>query len=80
MDKILKKVKGGVINATANVLSAPAQIKSKLSQNQSDSDYKTLKKANAYDKALDFQGGKPTEAFKARSLASDVKARLLKNK
>lgn len=73
-----QKMGKGIINATANVLSAPAQIKSALSQRQATSDFQTLKKANQFKGAPDFQRGQPTEAFKARSLAQDVKTRLTK--
>lgn len=75
---IAQKMGRGIINATANILSAPAQIKSARSQSQADSDFKVLKKANQYDKAPNFQNGQPTNAFKVRSMAQDVKNRLMK--
>lgn len=75
----MNKFKKGVINATANVLSAPAQIKSALSQRQSSKDFNVLKTANSYKGAPDYDNsGMPTNANKARSLALDVKKRLTK--
>jgi hypothetical protein len=75
----LKNIKDGIINATANVLSAPAQIKSALSQRQSTKDFNTLKEARKYKGAPDFNSdGTPTDANKARSLADEVKTRLNK--
>lgn len=77
MDQIRKKS----INATANVLSAKAQIKSKLSRMRSDADVKAIKRARAYDDAPNYDSkGRPTEAFKARSVAESVKRRIRRRK
>lgn len=72
-------LKKKIINATANVLSAQAQIKSALSQRQSTKDFNTLRTVRSYKGAPDYDNsGMPTNANKARSLATDVKTRLNK--
>ena len=74
---ILKTIKQGVIGATSDVLSAPAKLKAIRSKQQADSDVSTLKTARSYKSAPSMSSnGMPTDAFKARSLAFDVKDRL----
>jgi len=75
------KMKNGVINATANVLSAPAQLNAKRNMLRADADTKALKTARSYDNAPDFNDdGSVTDAFKARMVAEEVKQRLKKRK
>jgi hypothetical protein len=74
MNSQTKALKSKIIGGVANALSAPSQIKAKLSKSQADSDVKTIKQARAYDKAPDNADG--GRAGMARSLAQDVKDRL----
>lgn len=56
MANILQKIKSGVINATANVISAPAQYRAYRQINQANADVKALKA----DRAIK---GKPIEPY-----------------
>ncbi len=72
-------IKKAVINATANVISAPAQIKAMRSKMQADKDVDTLKRARSYDDAPGRnEDGSVSDAGMARSMAMDVKDRLKK--
>lgn len=74
-------LKKKVIGVTSDILSAPARMKANRVIKQADSDVKILKEARAYDNAPNFNDdGSVTDAFKVRSLASDVKDRLKKKK
>jgi len=74
---IIKKAQ----NTVGTVIAAPAIVKSKTKQNRADSDFKALKKAKEYAGAPDFDDyGKPTDAFKARTVADGVKQRLTRKK
>ncbi len=78
---ILGNIKKGVINTTANVLSAPAKLQALRSKQQADSDVSTLKRARSYKGAPSMTDSGITDAGKARSLAQDVRDRLTgKNK
>jgi len=77
ISNIIKKAGKTVINATANLISAPAQIKAAMAQSQANSDVATIKRARSYDNAPNFNNdGTVSDAFKARSLANDVTDRL----
>lgn len=74
---VYNPVKKAVINATADVISAPAQIGAARAKAQGDSDVKTLKTARAYDNAPGMEeDGTVTPAGMARSMAQDVKDRI----
>lgn len=56
-----------------------ANFKARKSMKQADSDVATIKRARSYDNAPNFNNdGSVSDAFKARSLAQDVKDRLNK--
>lgn len=75
VDAIRKKA----INTVANVISAPAQIKSKYIQNRADREVNIIKKARAYDNASDWNNdGTPSNAAFARADAAKVKEKILK--
>lgn len=74
IDNIRKKA----INASANVISAPAQIKSKYISARADSETKTIKNARKYKGMPDFIDGKPSEGYKARFMAQVVKDKIKK--
>lgn len=79
VDKIFHSAAGTLKDFTANIISAPAQIRAKRSMRQADSDVATLKRARSYDNAPNHNNdGTLSDAFKARSLAQDVKDRLNK--
>lgn len=73
---VLNNIKRGVINATADVLSAPAKMRALRAKQQADSDVSILKTARAYKNAPNQANG--GQAGMARSLASDIKDRLAK--
>lgn len=76
-----KAIKDKVIDKTANVISAPSRLKSKLKQKRAESDYKVLKGARSYKGAPNFDDeGRPTDAFKMRTMADAVKTRYGKKK
>lgn len=78
---ILSKAKNQVINTTADIISIPTKLKARKIMKQADSDVKILKLARSYDNAPDKNDdGTFTDAYKARSLARDVKERLSKKK
>ena len=54
ISNIIKKAGKTVINATANLISAPAQIKAAMAQSQANSDVATIKRARSYDNAPIF--------------------------
>lgn len=79
MANIISKIKKGIINATANVISAPAQIRAYRQIKQSNADVKMLKA----DRAIK---GKPIEPydesnpdFRTRMNAIGVRTRLQRN-
>lgn len=75
----MKKVIQGIIGVTANALSAPAQYRAYKAEKQADYDVSTLRRARAYDNAPNTNSdGGPSDAFKARSAADDVRKRLSK--
>lgn len=74
------KVKSNIIDKTADIISAPSRISSSMRKSQADSDYKVLKQARAYKNSPNLNSdGSPTDAFKTRSVAMDVRKRLMKN-
>ena len=76
-----KYIPKGVVNATANVLSAPAVIKSGLKQRKNKIATLRLKDAQKFKGMPDFDDeGNVTEGFKARSLANEVKVKMNKPK
>lgn len=70
----LKAIKDKAVNATANVISAPAQYKAYKAGKQATSDVRTIKRARAYDKSTS------DEATMARTAAQMVKDRITKKK
>ena len=77
---MIKKIKNKAIDVTSDILSAKPRWNVKEDIKQSTYDTATLKKARAYDNAPDFVGGKPTDAFKVRAMADEVRTRLKKKK
>ena len=80
LKKTLKRIKNKAVDKASDVLSAPARIKSKMVQDQSELDLKKIKFARSYDDAPNFRNGVRTDAFEARSVAEGVKERLLKKR
>jgi len=84
LDKAFKNkisgVKKAIVDKTSDVLSAPARAYHGAKQKRADSDYRTLKRARAWDDAPSFDRhtGMPTDAFKARTMAGEVKSRYKK--
>ena len=80
----MKKMDGirkAAINTSAAVISAPARIKSIRSQETADKDFGTLRAERGYKGAPDFEdNGMPSEAFKVRSYAKEVKSKLISKK
>jgi hypothetical protein len=75
----LRKFKDKAVDVTSDVISAPSRMKSNMKIRKAESDTKILQEAKKYDNAPDFDGnGGVTDAFKARSLASDVRRKLKK--
>ncbi len=71
-----KKVKAAVVDATSDVISAPARIGAAMVSDQATKDVKTLRRARAYDNAPSFnEDGTPTDAMMARSSADEVRMR-----
>lgn len=70
-----------IINTTASVISAPKVIRRNIKGNIAASEAKVVQQARKFDNAPNFQNGKPTDAFKVRSAAADIKRkRIKKNK
>lgn len=70
----MNAIRKNAIKATANVLSAPSQLKATYIKNRSDYEVGKLKKARGYKGAPDYDDkGMPTEAFKARNEAEGVR-------
>ena len=81
IDKVGKAFHGAAgyaSSAVSNIIAAPAIIKSKRAQSQATKDVATIKRARSYDNAPDFNEKGVTDAFKARSLADEVKTRRTK--
>lgn len=74
----VKKVAKKVVNATANVMSAPAKMKAYKAGVQADRDVKVLKRARGYDKAPDEANG--GDAGRTRFMAQEVRDRITKKK
>lgn len=74
IDNIRKKA----INATANVISAPARAKASYVKKRSDNEVKILKNARNSKGAPKFYKGKPTEAFKYKTAAEVVRRNIKK--
>lgn len=75
---IINSIKSGIVGATSDLLSAPARLKALRSKQQADSDVATIKRARSYKNAPGIDAkGNPTDAGMARSLASDVKSRVI---
>lgn len=73
MHKVIQKV----IGVAADAISAPAQYRAYKAEKQADYDVDTLRKARAYDNASNTNAdGGPSDAFKARSAAEEVRQRL----
>jgi hypothetical protein len=68
-------MKKKIIKTTARVISKPSRVKSAIRGAKADAQRAIIVKARAYDNAPDFVNGKPTDAFKVRSLAADIKAK-----
>lgn len=68
----MKNIKKGLINVTANILSAPAQYKAHRAIKQADKDVATIKRARSYDNSTS------DAAVGARTAAYMVKKRLQK--
>jgi hypothetical protein len=74
---IIKRSKKKATDVTGTIIASPKIIKSKMSIKKGAKDLKTIERARAYDNAPNFNSkGKPTDAYKARSLAKDVKDRV----
>lgn len=76
MGKIIHSVTNGV----ASVLSAPYRTGQKLRANRYKAEANILKTARAYDNMPDVVDGKPTDAFKYRTVARQIKAKYAKKK
>ena len=78
--KVAKKAKKAVIDATADVISAPARLKANADMKQADKDVAALKLARKFPKeAASFDmNGNPTDALKARTAADEVRMRRTK--
>jgi len=74
----LNTIRKKAINATANVLSAPAQAKSAYVKSRSDYEVKIIKNARKYEGMPDFINGSPSEGYKARLMAEVVKDKIRK--
>lgn len=72
-------IRNKIVGTTSDVLSAPTRAFYGYKRMKADSDFNTLKRAKSYNNAPDYNpNGSVTDAFKARSLARDVKDRLTK--
>jgi len=68
-----------VLKKAIGTLKSPAsRAKSKLRGSRADADRKVLKLARSYEGMPDFANGQPTDAWKARSAAREVRARRMK--
>ena len=66
-----------ILNFVGGVLASPSVLASKIRAKRSDRDFKILRYARNYDEAPNYDSrGRPTDAFKARSLADEVRTRL----
>ena len=74
--KKVKQMRRKVINATANVLSAPSRARSKYRGKKADAYRSVLKKARAGKGAPQFANGKPTDAFKYQTTANAIRTKL----
>ena len=71
----------GVVDKVSAVMAAPAIIKGKISQTKSGINADVLRQANAYKGAPDRDAsGNMSDAFKVRSVAEGVKAKMTKKK
>ena len=78
VDRIFHTASGTLKDFTANLISAPAQIRAKRAMKQADKDVATIKRARSYDRAPSYDDKGITNAGMARSLAQDVKDRVSK--
>ena len=80
--KKLDNIRKGAINATANVMSAPAQYKAFRAKGKADQDVKSIKMVRENKDAPDFDNdGKETEMYYRRNRVTLLKAeRDFKNK
>lgn len=62
-----------VVDVVSDALSAPARLRSAAIQKKSGQDAVRIKEARAYDNAPNIENGAVTDAFKARSLATQAK-------
>ena len=80
--KKLNNIRKGAINATANVISAPAQYKAFRAKGKADQDVKSIKLVRENKDAPDYdENGKETEMYYHRNRVTLLKAaRDFKNK
>lgn len=70
-----------IVRVASNMMSAPARMRSNRKIKRDTRDVKLIKEARMYEGMPDFDmEGNFTEGFKARSLANEVKERLLANR
>ncbi len=80
MANLAQRYIGSTKNAVASVISAPKVLNENRKASQANADADAIRDARKYPKnvpALDASG-RPTDAFKARSVASDAKSRIVK--
>ena len=71
----------GVVDKVSTVMAAPTVIKSKMSRTKSGINADVLRQANMYKGAPDRDSnGNMSDAFKVRSVAEGVKAKMAKKK
>lgn len=69
------KISNRVINGVAEVMSAGSKVKHGWRAAGYDRDRKTLKTAASYKGMPDYDDNGPTDAYKARFMAKEVKSR-----
>ena len=75
-----KRVYNKAVSGVARAMSKPARIRSNYITKRSEIDYNILKSASSAKKEPQFDSsGKPTEGFKARTMAPRVRKRVAKN-
>jgi len=76
----MKSIRDKASAPVANIIAAPAMIKSKMSQSKSTANFNVLKQANAIPKnAPDYNSnGDVTDTFKVKSVAEGVKMKMKK--
>ena len=79
MKKIIKRYKDKIQDVASTIMASPSILTSKMKQDRADRETTILKEARMYDNAPDFDdNGKPSDAFKTRVMAREIKDRIKK--